>query len=431
MDSTKYLNTLGRAVAVIGSQWGDEGKGKLVDILASKYDTVARGTGGANAGHTIIVDGKKFVFHLLPSGILYDGNVCIVGNGCVIDIETLLKEVANLNTNGINVEGRLFISNKAHVVFPFHKEIDGIQEDSKGDAKIGTTKRGIGPTYADKISRIGVRIGDIFEEDILRSKLSVLLKRNKEVYSLDDSLDELVSKYTDLANKISMYVTDTVNYLNHRFDQPDSKGVLFEGANATFLDIDHGTYPFVTSSNATIAGLLSGTGFAPTKLTDVIGIVKAYTTRVGAGPFLTELLDDLGDRIREQGHEYGSTTGRPRRCGWFDAFIVKISTQLNGFNALNLTKLDVLQGVETLKIATSYVLDGVELDSLPLHEKDFAKVEVVYKEMPGFTEDISSIREFDNLPENAKNYVLAIEELVGVRITSIGVGPGRDQMIFR
>jgi adenylosuccinate synthase len=431
MDSTKYLNSLGRAVAVIGSQWGDEGKGKLVDILASKYDTVARGTGGANAGHTIIVDGKKFIFHLLPSGILYDGNVCIVGNGCVIDIETLLKEVENLNANGINVEGRLFISNKAHVVFPFHKEIDGIQEDSKGDAKIGTTKRGIGPTYADKISRMGVRIGDIFEEEILRSKLSILLKRNKEVYGLDDNLDELVSKYTDLANTISMYVTDTVNYLNHRFDQPDSNGVLFEGANATFLDIDHGTYPFVTSSNATIAGLLSGTGFAPTKLTDVIGIVKAYTTRVGAGPFLTELLDELGDRIREQGHEYGSTTGRPRRCGWFDAFIVKISTQLNGFNALNLTKLDVLQGVETLKIATSYVLDGVELDSLPLHEKDFAKVEVIYKEMPGFIEDISSIREFEELPDNAKNYVLAIEELVGVKVTSIGVGPGRDQMIFR
>lgn len=431
MDSTKYLGTLGRAVAVIGSQWGDEGKGKLVDILASKYKTVARGTGGANAGHTIIVEGKKHVFHLLPSGILYPENVCIVGNGCVIDIDTLLKEVENLNSSGIRVEGRLFISDKAHVVFPFHKEIDGIQEDSKGDAKIGTTKRGIGPAYADKISRMGVRIGDLLRPEILKSKLKVLLERNSQVYGLNDDLDELVIRYTQLATVIESHIIDTVNFLNYRFDLAGSSGVLFEGANATFLDIDHGTYPFVTSSNATIAGLLAGTGFAPTKLTDVIGIVKAYTTRVGAGPFVTELLDDLGDKIREQGHEYGSTTGRPRRCGWFDAFIVKISTQLNGFNALNLTKLDVLQGVEALKIATAYRIDGVELDSLPLHEADFEKVEVVYTELPGFTEDISSIREFDELPQNAKNYVLAIEDLVGVKITSIGVGPGRDQMIFR
>jgi adenylosuccinate synthase len=431
MDLSSYLGTLGNAVAVIGSQWGDEGKGKLVDILASKYSIIARGTGGANAGHTIIVDGKKHVFHLLPSGILYKDNICIVGNGCVIDIETLLTEVENLNNASIEVNNRLFISDKAHVVFPFHKEIDGIQEESKGDKKVGTTKRGIGPAYSDKISRIGVRIGDLYNTEVLESKLKLLVDRNKTVYSLDESFDELLAKYVYLGAKIKPYVTDTVRLLNEKFKDQNSNGVLFEGANATFLDIDHGTYPYVTSSNATIAGLLSGTGFAPMNLTDVIGIVKAYTTRVGAGPFPTELVNELGDRIREQGHEYGSTTGRPRRCGWFDAFILKISAEINGFNALNLTKLDVLRGVEVLKIATSYSVGGKELLSLPLNESDFESVAVQYKELPGFTEDISSCKDFSDLPVNAQNYVLEIEKIVGVKITSIGVGPDRNQMIFR
>lgn len=431
MNIDSYLSSLGNAVAVIGSQWGDEGKGKLVDILASKYKTVARGTGGANAGHTIIVDGVKHVFHLLPSGILYEENICIIGNGCVIDIYTLLKELENLDKAGINVENRLFISDRAHVVFEFHKEIDGIQEDSKGDKKVGTTKRGIGPAYADKISRMGVRIGDLMSKKVLREKLEIILDRNEKVYGLSSDLDQLIEEYYDLGCKIESFVTDTVNTLYHRFSDESTNGVLFEGANATFLDIDHGTYPYVTSSNACIAGLLSGTGFAPTKLTDVIGIVKAYTTRVGSGPFLTELHDDLGEMIRSQGHEYGSTTGRPRRCGWFDAFIVKLSAQLNGFNALNLTKLDVLRGVDTLKIATSYLVDGVELNSMPFNDEQFDKVEVVYEEMPGFSEDISEVRSFDDLPENAQNYVLEIEKLVGVKITSIGVGPERHQMIFR
>jgi adenylosuccinate synthase len=431
MDVQSYLNSLGKAVAVIGSQWGDEGKGKLVDILASKYDTVARGTGGANAGHTIIVEGKKHVFHLLPSGILYENNVCIVGNGCVIDVETMLAEVVKLKDSGIEVENRLFVSDKAHVVFPFHKEIDGIQEDSKGDKKVGTTKRGIGPTYADKISRIGVRIGDLLNKEVLREKLTILLERNSSVYGLNDDLDEYVEKYYDLGQQIIDFIADTVNYLNHRFDKKDSSGVLFEGANATFLDIDHGTYPYVTSSNATISGLLSGTGFAPTKMTDVFGIVKAYTTRVGAGPFVTELLEETGELIRTQGHEFGSTTGRPRRCGWYDAFVVKLACQINGFTALNLTKLDVLQGLETLKIATAYVIDGAELESLPMYISDYDKIEVTYTEMPGFTEDISKVRKFEDLPVNAQNYVLQIEKLAGVKITCIGVGPERDQMVFR
>jgi len=431
MNVDKYLDSLGNAVAIIGSQWGDEGKGKLVDILASKYKTVARGTGGANAGHTIIVDGVKHVFHLLPSGILYKDNICIVGNGCVIDLYTLLDELENLEKAGINVENRLFISDRAHIVFDFHKEIDGLQEESKGDNKVGTTKRGIGPAYADKISRIGIRIGDLLNKELLRTKLAILLDRNSSVYGLKADLDSMVEDYFSLGCKIESLITDTVNFLHHRFNDADSSGVLFEGANATFLDIDHGTYPYVTSSNAAIAGLLSGTGFPPTKLTDVIGIVKAYTTRVGSGPFLTELHDELGEQIRSQGHEYGSTTGRPRRCGWFDAFIVKLAAQINGFTSLNLTKLDVLKDVGTLKIATSYMIDGVEIDSLPFNEEQFEKVEVVYKEMPGFSEDISNIREFEDLPENARNYVLELERIVGVKINSIGVGPARDQMVFR
>jgi adenylosuccinate synthase len=431
MSAQNYLNSLGRAVAVIGSQWGDEGKGKLVDILASKYPVVARGTGGANAGHTIVVEGKKFVFHLLPSGILYPGNICIVGNGCVIDIETLLREIENLKNNNIDIAGRLFVSDRAHVVFDFHKEIDGIQEDSKGDAKIGTTKRGIGPTYTDKIARMGIRIADLYREDVLRSKLAILLERNQKFYGLNDDLDTVVKKYMDFAAQIKSYVTDTVALLNSEFQKTDKPGVLFEGANATFLDIDHGTYPFVTSSNATVGGLLAGTGFAPTNLSNVIGIVKAYTTRVGSGPFVTELLEETGQKMRDQGHEYGSTTGRPRRCGWFDAFVLKLSVEINGFTELNLTKLDVLQGIPIIKIATGYKIDGKLLTSLPLFESDFEKIEVEYIEMPGFDEDITQAKDFESLPVNAKNYVLKLEELIGVKISSIGVGPGRDQMVFR
>jgi adenylosuccinate synthase len=431
MDSAKYLSSLGRGVAIIGSQWGDEGKGKLVDILASKYSTVARGTGGANAGHTIVVEGKKFVFHLLPSGILYKDNICIVGNGCVIDIETLLKEIQNLKDNNIEITNRLFVSDRAHVVFDFHKEIDGFQEDQKGDSKIGTTKRGIGPTYTDKISRNGIRIADLYNTEVLTAKLTNLLARNKKIYGFEGNVDEYIARYKELADQIKPFVTDTVALLHSKYNEPNSAGVLFEGANATFLDIDHGTYPFVTSSNATVGGLLAGTGFPPTYMSNVIGIVKAYTTRVGAGPFVTELLDDLGEQIRAQGHEYGSTTGRPRRCGWFDAFVVKISSQINGFTELNLTKLDVLKGVGALKIATAYKLNGKVLTSMPMFESEFENVEVEYIEMPGFDEDISSAKSFEELPAAAQNYVLKLEELVGVKIASIGVGPGRDQMIFR
>ena len=429
MNHDSYLKSLGNGVFVIGSQWGDEGKGKLVDIIASSHNVVARGTGGANAGHTIIVDGKKFVFHLLPSGILYEDNVCIIGNGCVIDLEVLFKELDNLKQNNIDVTGRLFISDRAQVVFPFHKEMDGLLEETLGDKKIGTTKRGIGPTYTDKVARIGVRIIDLFNSAVLRQKIAFLTDRNRKFYGLETSVGDLISKYEEYAVMLNPFVTDTVKLLADKRVQ--GAKILFEGANATHLDIDHGTYPYVTSSNACIAGLMSGTGFPPKAVTDVIGIVKAYTTRVGSGPFPTELLDDLGEAIRAAGHEYGSTTGRPRRCGWFDSSLIRTANAINGFTELNLTKLDVLTGIPTLKIAVNYVFDGETTDALPLFEEDFDRLQVEYIELPGWTEDITNVREFSELPKNAQEYVLKLESLCGVPIRSIGVGPERSQIIFR
>jgi adenylosuccinate synthase len=429
MNHDSYLKSLGNGVFVIGSQWGDEGKGKLVDIIASSHNVVARGTGGANAGHTIIVDGKKFVFHLLPSGILYEDNVCIIGNGCVIDLEVLFKELENLANNNIDVTGRLFISDRAQVVFPFHKEMDGMLEETLGDKKIGTTKRGIGPTYTDKVARIGVRIIDLFNSAVLRQKISFLTDRNRKFYGLETSVGDLISKYEEYAVMLNPFVTDTVKLLADKRAQ--GAKILFEGANATHLDIDHGTYPYVTSSNACIAGLMSGTGFPPKAVTDVIGIVKAYTTRVGSGPFPTELLDELGESIRQNGHEFGSTTGRPRRCGWFDSALIRTAHVINGFTELNLTKLDVLTGVPVLKIAVNYVLDGETTDALPLFEEDFDRLEIEYIELPGWTEDITAVREFSELPKNAQEYVLKLESLCGVPIRSIGVGPERTQIIFR
>lgn len=429
MSIDEYISSLGKGVVVLGSQWGDEGKGKLVDIIAKDYSVIARATGGANAGHTIVVDGEKHVFHLMPSGILYPENKCIIGNGCVIHLQTLLDEIVRLNDTGVDVEGRLFVSERAHVVFDFHKEIDGWQESQKGDKKVGTTKRGIGPCYSDKMSRIGIRIADLADESVLRSKLEVLRERNSRCFDIDINIDELVRDYTDLYSQLQAYVTDTRQLLWTYAEQ--GRKILFEGANGSFLDVDHGTYPYVTSSSPTVGGILTGTGANYSDLTDVIAIVKAYTTRVGAGPFPTELHNDLGEHIRKQGHEFGSTTGRPRRCGWFDSVILKAGMKLNGFTEINLTKLDVLQGLDTIKIANKYILDDKEITYLPLHEADFDRVEVEYIEMPGFTEDITGIRTFEDLPEEAQNYVLKIEEILGVPVKSIGVGPGRDQMIFR
>jgi len=429
MNVDQYLAKLGKGVVVLGSQWGDEGKGKLVDVIAKNYKTIARATGGANAGHTIVVDGKKHVFHLMPSGILYPENSCVIGNGCVIHLQTLLEEIENLNVAKINVTGRLFVSERAHVVFDFHKEIDGWQENSKGDSKVGTTKRGIGPCYADKINRIGVRIADLASREILTKKLQVLAERNMRCFKMETNVDALVEEYLALFEKLNDYITDTRQLLWDK--QAEGEKILFEGANGSFLDIDHGTYPFVTSSSPTIGGMVTGTGVSYSSFSDVIAIVKAYTTRVGAGPFPTELEDDLGDKIREQGHEFGSTTGRPRRCGWLDCVILKAGMQMNGFTEINLTKLDVLQGLDVLKIAVKYTLDGRELKYLPVLECDFDRIEVQYIEMPGFSEDITACESFEDLPENAQNYILKIEELLNVPVRSIGVGAERNQMIYR
>jgi len=429
MDIDSYVNSLGKGVVVLGSQWGDEGKGKLVDILARKYQVIVRATGGANAGHTIVVDGEKHVFHLMPSGILYPDNICVIGNGCNIHIQTLMTEIDNLSNSDINVKDRLFISDRAHIVFDFHKVIDAWQEESKGDKKVGTTKRGIGPCYADKMSRIGVRVGDLFDEGVLRSRLEVLAARNKRAYAMDADVDALVSEYLDYAEVLREYVTDTRLLLWDFYERGEN--ILYEGANGSFLDIDHGTYPYVTSSNPTIGGIVTGTGMPYSALTDNIAIVKAYTTRVGAGPFPTELSYDLADKIREQGGEFGSTTGRPRRCGWFDAVVLKAGIKMNGFTEINLTKLDVLQGVDPIKIAVDYKLDGESVGFLPLNEKSYKNLEIKYIEMPGFNEDISLISLYEDLPENAKRYVEKVEELLDVPVKSIGVGPGRNEMIFR
>jgi len=429
MDLKSYLASLSNGVAVLGAQWGDEGKGKLVDVIAGEYKLIARATGGANAGHTIVVDGVKHVFHLMPSGILYPENTCVIGNGCVVHLQTLLEEIQKLAESGVSVIGRLKISERAHIVFDFHKEIDAWQEDSKGESKVGTTKRGIGPTYSDKMSRIGIRIGDLANKDILTRKLKSLAIRNKRAYKIEIDIQALVAEYLSLFDSLSEYICDTRQFLWDA--QSKGEKILFEGANGSFLDIDHGTYPFVTSSNPTSGGLITGTGVSPQSLNNIIAIVKAYTTRVGAGPFPTELHDELGEQIRKQGSEFGSTTGRPRRCGWLDCVILEAGMRMNGFTEINLTKLDVLSGLQTLKIAIGYSLEAKPLKYLPLLESDFDNVKVEYVELPGFSEDITKCRKFEDLPLAARNYVLKIEELLGVPVKSIGVGPERDQMIYK
>lgn len=423
--------------AVIGCQWGDEGKGKLIDIMSGDFDIIARATGGANAGHTIYITDpdnpdkpKKFVFHLVPSGMLHEKPVCVIGNGVVLHLETLMNEVEVLKENNIKTEGRILISDRTHLVFDYHKIIDGMQEDRKGDEKVGTTKRGIGPCYTDKIRRNGVRVHHMLEWDKFESLYRDNLAMFKDMYGdFEYDADSELSKHKEILEQIRPNIIDGAFYLNKAIDE--GKKVLIEGANGALLDIDHGTYPFVTSSNASIGGMITGTGIGPQKFERIIGIMKAYTTRVGAGPFAAELLDDLGDQIREAGGEYGATTGRPRRCGWYDAFLGKYAVMINNVTEINLTKLDVLTGLETLKIATGYKHGGKVLDSYPASLSIQEEVEVEYVEMPGWQEDISKARNYDDLPDNAKAYVEKIEQLLNCPVKSIGVGMRREDMIFR
>ncbi len=432
-----FTEKYGNLAVVLGAQWGDEGKGKLIDILSEEYDTIVRATGGANAGHTIHLPDtenpgqtKKFIFHLIPSGMLHEKTVSVIGNGVVIHFPTLYEELQILEDNQITTKDRLLISDRAHVLFDYHKVVDGMQENTKGEKKVGTTKRGIGPCYTDKIRRNGIRVHDFLDMEVFERKYMANLELFKQMYGdFEYDTETELKFYREKANEIIEMITDGSYYANRALKE--GKNVLAEGANGAMLDIDHGTYPFVTSSNPTIGGICTGLGLGATKITNVIGIMKAYVTRVGGGPFPTELLDDLGSQIREAGGEFGSTTGRPRRCGWYDSVVARYSAMVNGLSSINLTKLDVLTGLPTLQIATHYKYRGQTLDSFPASLEWLEEIEVQYIEIPGWTEDISKIRNYEDLPENARAYVEKIEELSEVNVSSIGVGVSREDMIFR
>jgi len=421
------------AVIVVGAQWGDEGKGKATDQLGSRVDYVVKFNGGNNAGHTVVINGDKYALHLLPSGILSPGVTPVIGNGVVIDIEVLYQELDALIARGVDVS-RLLVSGSAHVIAPYNRIMDKVTERFLGKRKIGTTGRGIGPTYSDKINRVGIRVWDLFDEKILRAKVEGALEQknhllvkvyNRRAITVDETVEELMQ----YAERLRPMVADTSLVLNTALDE--GKTVLFEGGQATMLDIDHGTYPFVTSSNATAGGVITGAGVGPTRIDRVIGVIKAYTTRVGEGPFPTELFDEWGEFLARVGGEVGVTTGRARRCGWYDAVIARYASRVNGLTDLVMTKLDVLTGIEKIPVCVAYDVDGVRHDEMPTDQSAFHHATPIYEEFPGWTEDISGVRTFDELPENAKAYVLALEAMSGARISSIGVGPGREATIQR
>ena len=422
-------------IVVIGAQWGDEGKGKIVDMLSAESDLIVRFQGGNNAGHTIKVDGRETILHLIPSGILHEGKTCLIGNGVVLDPEVFLREVDALAAKGVDVSpARLGISPKTHLILPYHKVIDQAREAKRAGKKIGTTGRGIGPCYEDKAARIGVRAGDLARPDLLREKVRfALLEKNvllRELYKFDPVDEESVlAPLLEQAARLTPYLTDVSAAIAAA--QAGGKVVLFEGAQGIHLDIDHGTYPFVTSSNTVAGSAAAGSGIGPRLLDRIVGIVKAYTTRVGSGPFPTELEDDTGSYLRAQGHEFGATTGRPRRCGWLDAVVLRETVRLNSLTEIALTKLDVLRGLPALRICVAYELDGKRLDYMPQGEGELAQVTPVYEEMPGFEEDISACTAFAQLPETVRRYVERIEELTGVHIGIVSVGPDRHATMSR
>jgi adenylosuccinate synthase len=421
------------AVVIVGAQWGDEGKGKATDLLAEHIDYVVKFNGGNNAGHTVVIGNEKYALHLLPSGILTPGVVPVISNGVVIDPSVLFEELDALNARGIDTS-KLRISANAHVITSYNVTIDKVTERFLGKRAIGTTGRGIGPTYADKINRVGIRIQDLFDESILRQKVeAALVNKNNlltKVYNRAAiKTDAVVAELLGYAERIRPYVADTALELHQALEA--NKVVLFEGGQATMLDVDHGTYPFVTSSNATAGGASTGSGVGPTALKSIIGIVKAYTTRVGSGPFPTELFDESGEFLRKTGFEFGTTTGRPRRCGWYDAPIARYSARINGLTDFVLTKLDVLTGLKEIPVCVAYDVDGVRHEEVPVSQSDFHHAKPIYENFPGWTEDISKCRAFEELPKNAQDYILAIEKLSGCRISAIGVGPARDAIIVR
>jgi adenylosuccinate synthase len=421
------------AVVLVGAQWGDEGKGKATDLLGDRVDYVVRYQGGNNAGHTVVIGDKKFALHLLPSGILTPKVVPVIGNGVVIDLEVLFREIDGLNDKGVDTS-KLIISSNAHIITPYHVTIDKVTERFLGKRAIGTTGRGIGPTYGDKMGRLGIRVQDLFDPSILLQKVeAALVQKNDILVKLYNRAavkpEEVVEHLLSFAERLRPMVKDTSLVLNNALG--DGKTVLLEGGQGTLLDVDHGTYPFVTSSNPTAGGATTGSGIGPTKITGVIGILKAYTTRVGSGPFPTELFDDLGAFLRTVGHEVGVTTGRNRRCGWFDAPIAKYATRINGLTDIFLTKLDVLTGLKEIPVCVAYDIDGVRSEEIPVSQTDFHHAKPIYEMFPGWDQDITGVTTFEGLPKTAQEYVLALEKLSGTRISAIGVGPDRNATIVR
>jgi adenylosuccinate synthase len=417
---------------ILGAQWGDEGKGKIVDLLSENADIVVRYQGGANAGHTVSFDGKTYILHLLPSGIFHQNVTCVIGNGVVIDPIALMDEIEMVKSAGVDIKGRLLISHNAHLIMPYHKLLDKIYD--QGEDKIGTTGRGIGPAYVDKYARVGIKVVDLLDREILCRKLRKNIEAKNEILEkiygatkLD--VEKIIDEYIEFDKKIDEFVTDTALYLNNAIKE--KKKILLEGAQGALLDIDHGTYPFVTSSNPTAGGASTGSGIPPTKINGVIGVIKAYTTRVGEGPFPTELKDEIGDYIREKGVEFGATTGRPRRCGWLDLVSLRYSIMINGIDKLALTKIDVLSELDEIKICVSYEINGKKLKSFPTNPEALSKVTPIYETLKGWKKDLSNISSYSELPAEAKEFVEAIEFFTGVEISIISIGADRKQTILK
>jgi adenylosuccinate synthase len=421
------------AIVLIGCQWGDEGKGKVTDLLGERVDYVVRYQGGNNAGHTVVLpDGRKFALHLMPSGVLTPGCTPVIANGVVVDPKVLLAEIDGLSERGVSCD-RLLLSSDAHLIMPHHRALDRVVERYLGQARIGTTGRGIGPAYGDKVARVGIRVQDLLDPGILRQKLDLVLREKNQILvkvynrkAID--LDSVVEEYLAYAERLRPYIADTRQELARAVERGAT--VLLEGAQATLLDVDHGTYPFVTSSNPTAGGACVGAGIPPTRITQVIGVVKAYTTRVGAGPFPTELFDDNGAHLRKVGVEYGTTTGRERRCGWFDAVVARYAVRVNGITDLVVTKLDVLSGMEKVPICVGYEVDGERTDEMPMTQTAYHHAQPIYEEHDGWWEDISKCRTVQDLPDNARRYIERLEELSGAQVSVVGVGPGREENVI-
>ncbi|OGW42927.1 MAG: adenylosuccinate synthase [Nitrospirae bacterium RBG_16_43_11] len=420
-------------VVITGAQWGDEGKGKMVDILTEDADYIVRYQGGHNAGHTVVIGDSKFILHLIPSGILRPGKKCVIGNGVVIDPQALLAEIDGLLEKGIEVRGNLLISGRAHIIMPYHRAIEKESEKQKGSLKIGTTGRGIGPTYADKVARVGIRVADILDKEVFRDKLKTNIQEMnyflERLYGAKGFiLEDIYDEYTGYAERLRDFITDTAVLLNRALRE--GKNILFEGAQGTHLDVDHGTYPYVTSSNATSGGACTGTGVGPTKIDKVVGVVKAYTTRVGSGPFPTELNDAIGEFLRDKGREYGATTGRPRRCGWFDAVATRYAADVNGFTGMIITKMDVLDELNEIKICTGYRYQGKLYTEMPSQLNVLEECEPVYETMKGWQASTAGLSNYEAMPVNAKKYIERMQELVGVDVDIISTGFRRDETII-